>query len=57
MIRDTQIVISRQETCKACGSVNSLRKTQGDRERGTIKVASAKCKQCGLVAQIRVVCA
>ena len=55
MIMERQIVTRIQETCKRCGAVNSFRKSQGERERGTIKVASARCKACGLVAQIRIV--
>jgi ribosomal protein L40E len=50
-----QVVVRRDEVCNRCGAVNSFRKSGGFRTFGTVVAASARCRKCGLIAQIRAV--
>jgi hypothetical protein len=50
-----QIVVRHDEICSRCGAVNSFRKSGGFRTFGTVVAASARCRKCGRIAQIRAV--
>jgi len=48
-----QIVQRQTERCRECQATNSFIQTEGLRVQGTMRVASAKCRSCGALAQIR----
>jgi len=48
-----QIVQRQTERCRACNATNSFIQTEGLRVQGTMRVASARCRSCGALAQIR----
>ena len=50
-----QIIIRHlpKEVCESCGEVNSFKQSCGFRDRGTVKIAWARCRKCGAIAQIR----
>jgi len=52
-----QIVIrhERGEVCGRCGAENAFRLAGGMRLRGTVRVAAARCRKCGAIAQIKLV--
>lgn len=50
-----QVVIRKDEVCNRCGAVNSFRKSGGFRTFGSVVAASARCRKCGRIAQIRAV--
>jgi hypothetical protein len=51
MIR--QIIIRHEERCRSCGAANLFRKTCGMKQRGSMRIAWARCAKCGQLAQIR----
>lgn len=50
---DRQVIVRHPERCAACGGINSFRQTGGFRTFGNQTVASARCRDCGALAQIR----
>ena len=52
-----QIVIrhERGEVCGRCGAQNAFRQAEGMRARGTVRVAAARCRKCGALAQIKLI--
>jgi ribosomal protein L40E len=48
-----QIILRKDEVCNRCGAINSFRKTGGFRTFGAVATASARCRKCGLIVQIR----
>jgi transcription elongation factor Elf1 len=52
-IIERQIIKRGVERCEKCGAQNSFRQTCGIRVVGNVRVAYAKCRDCGHRAQIR----
>jgi hypothetical protein len=52
-----QIIVreEKREVCARCGSTNRFHQSSGLRPRGSLLVASARCRACGHIAQIRIV--